>query len=279
MARDERGGPPKGGRPGRRDKAHRPGARRAPTRSGPERPPRLEGAYEPFAPTKHKDQGWRERRPRKGERDVLFVATKNTGKARELAHLLEGGGLAVVGPALMRRLQAPVEDGATFEQNAVKKALHYSRLVDHVVIADDSGLEIDALDGAPGVRSARFGGPAATDADRVRLVLARLDGVEWEQRTARFRCAIAIAREDKLLARFEGSVEGLIAFEPDGAEGFGYDPIFFYPPARKTFAEMAPEEKHRVSHRGEALGKAIDWLRDHPAEWGRASGPGGRSGR
>jgi XTP/dITP diphosphohydrolase len=225
------------------------------------RPERGNARYDAFAPAQERDDGWRERRVRKDERHVLFVATKNPGKAREIAELLEGVPLKIVGPSLMRGLTAPVEDGATFEANAVKKALHYSRLVKYTVLADDSGLEVDALDGKPGVRSARLGGPAATDADRVRLLLGMLEGVEWERRTARFRCAIAIARGGHLLATFDGAVEGVIAFEPEGASGFGYDPLFFYPDAGHTFAEMTPAEKHRVSHRGEALGQAVAWLR------------------
>ncbi|MDH3284400.1 MAG: RdgB/HAM1 family non-canonical purine NTP pyrophosphatase [Acidobacteriota bacterium] len=218
----------------------------------------------PPARTKHENRppGKPRARPRRvgGKRVLLFVATKNPGKARELEELLEGRPVKVIGPSLMKGLQAPVEDGATFEANAVKKALHYSRLVEHIVLADDSGLEVEALDGKPGVRSARLGGPAATDADRVRLVLHMLEDVPWEQRTARFRCAIALARRGNLLEAFSGSVEGLIKFEPEGASGFGYDPVFFYPPEGKTFAEMTPEEKHRVSHRGQALARAVGWI-------------------
>jgi XTP/dITP diphosphohydrolase len=197
----------------------------------------------------------------------IFLATKNPGKAAELEELLEPHGLHVVGPERMRDLPAPVEDGATFRANAVKKALHYSRLVDLPVLADDSGLEVDALEGRPGVRSARLGGSSASDADRVRLVLSQLEGVSWEKRTARFRCVIAIARDDVLLSEFAGSVEGRIAFEPAGAGGFGYDPIFYHEPAAMTFSEMTSEEKHRVSHRGQALERTVGWLLEQP--WAR----------
>lgn len=190
----------------------------------------------------------------------IFLATKNPGKAAELEELLSPHGLHVAGPERMRDLSAPVEDGNTFRDNAVKKALHYSRLVELPVMADDSGLEIDALGGRPGVRSARLGGPSASDMDRVRLVLSQLEGVAWEDRTARFRCAIAIARGDALLAEFSGAVEGRISFEPAGAGGFGYDPVFYYEPMGRTFAEMTAEEKHSVSHRGQALERAVGWL-------------------
>ena len=196
----------------------------------------------------------------------LFVATKNPGKARELAAMLADAPFHVVGPELIGDLEAPAEDGATFEANARKKAIHYSRLVEHLVVADDSGLEVDALRGEPGVRSARLGGHAASDADRVRLILSKLEGVPWEERGARFRCVLAVARRGVVLETFEGVVEGRIAFEPAGAEGFGYDPIFFYEPAEMTFAEMTAVEKNRVSHRAQALERAAGWL----ADWARA---------
>ncbi len=175
-------------------------------------------------------------------------------------------------------MSPPAEDGLTFEANARKKAVYYAEQahragiieVDGLVLADDSGLEIDAADGWPGVRSARVGGPAATDADRVRLVLHRLEGVPWEKRGARFRCVIAVAnRRDGILATFEGVAEGRIALQPAGAEGFGYDPVFFHEPAEMTFAEMTPAEKNRVSHRGQALERAGGWLLERagiPAE-------------
>jgi XTP/dITP diphosphohydrolase len=202
--------------------------------------------------------GARSRRPGPGNR--LFLATRNPGKAEELHDMLAPHGFEVVGPERMRRLSAPVEDGATFRANAIKKALHYSRLVDMPVLADDSGLEVDALEGRPGVRSARLGGPSASDADRVRLILSQLEGVSWSDRTARFRCVIAVAWNDEVLGEFHGAVEGRIAFEPAGAAGFGYDPIFYYEPMGMTFSEMTPEEKHGVSHRGQALERAVGWL-------------------
>ena len=207
--------------------------------------------------------GARERRgPRRRPRE-LFIATKNPGKQRELEALLVESGLRVVGPELVAEMSAPVEDGRTFQANARKKAIYYSRAVDSLVIADDSGLEIDALGGEPGVRSARLGGASATDDDRVRLVLRRMEGVPWERRGARFRCVIAIAQRGEVLADFEGSVEGRITYEPQGGEGFGYDPIFYFPPMDRTFADMTRAEKERVSHRGQALESAVAWLLEH----------------
>ncbi len=171
--------------------------------------------------------------------------------------------IQVVDVEIARKISAPPEDGATFAANARKKAIHYSRHVAFPVIADDSGLCIDALDGQPGVRSARLGGPAASDSDRVRLVLRKLERVPWEKRTARFVCVLAIAQRGEVLACFEGHVEGMIDFEPKGSGGFGYDPIFFYPPAGKTFAELDRTEKDRVSHRGQALERAVGWLTEN----------------
>lgn len=227
-------GPRKGGRPG-----HRGGGG-----SGRSRPP---------AP----------RRPWKPH--LIFLASRNPGKLRELEALLEETPYRVIGGEKIARLAAPVEDGATFTANARKKALHYSRMMRDLVLADDSGLEVDALGGGPGVRSARICGGSATDEDRLRWILSQLERTPWEERTARFRCVIAIAQGGEVLADFEGSVEGRIAFEPEGSAGFGYDPIFYYPPMDMTFAEMSAAEKDHVSHRGQALRKAVDWLRARAA--------------
>lgn len=222
----------------------------------PERPrlerPRLERSR-PVAPPA----------PPEPPRIPLLLASKNPGKLYELTQLLAELPFAVEGSDALRAVPTPTEDGATFEANARKKAIHYSRYIDTLVIADDSGLEVDALDGAPGVRSARLAGPTASDTDRVRLIVRRLERVPWEKRTARFRCVLAVARNGDVLETFEGTVEGLISFEPRGAEGFGYDPIFYYPAAEMTFAEMTAVEKNRVSHRGQALERAIGWLREY----------------
>jgi len=143
------------------------------------------------------------------------------------------------------------ETGATFEENAIQKAVYYSRFCDGPLFVDDSGIEADALDGAPGVYSARFGGPDASDEANNRLLLERMKGVS--DRTARFVCVVALAAVGKLLRTFRGEVEGELLNEPRGPNGFGYDPLFYYPPFGCSFGEVAPEKKMAVSHRGKAL--------------------------
>ncbi len=198
--------------------------------------------------------------PEGDDRIPLLLATRNPGKVREFEALIDRRVFRMLEPEVIEGLGHPVEDGRTFADNARKKALFYSRLVDCLVLADDSGLVVDALGGEPGVRSARLGGPHATDEDRIRLILRRMEHVPWERRTARFVCVLAVARRGRILEAFEGTVEGRIALEAAGAEGFGYDPIFYHPPMDRTFAEMLPVEKHRVSHRGQALERAVGWL-------------------
>jgi len=144
-----------------------------------------------------------------------------------------------------------LEDGATFEENAIRKAQHYGRYAPGLLFADDSGLEVDALGGAPGVFSARFAGPDATDEANNRLLLEKLAG--FTNRTARFVCAIALVEAGRVRGVFHGSVEGILAREPRGPNGFGYDPLFYYPPFGCTFGEAAAERKFAVSHRGQAL--------------------------
>ncbi len=143
------------------------------------------------------------------------------------------------------------EDGATFEENAILKARHYGPHAPGILFADDSGLEVDALGGAPGVYSARYSGPDATDEANNRLLLERLRGVE--DRTARFVCWIAMVEGERLLATYRGAVEGVILEAPRGSGGFGYDPLFYYPPFGCTFGEATDEQKLLVSHRGQAL--------------------------
>jgi XTP/dITP diphosphohydrolase len=188
----------------------------------------------------------------------LLVATGNPGKLREFAAALGEAGVEVVGMDALSDRSEVEESGATFEENARRKAEAYSLRTDLPVLADDSGLDVDALGGRPGVMSARLGGPAMSDAARCRAVLKGLVDVPDAERTARFRCVIALARRGRTLATYEGVVEGLILREMRGAGGFGYDPIFFHPPSGKTFAEMSVEEKQRLSHRGAALRKG-DW--------------------
>jgi len=150
-----------------------------------------------------------------------------------------------------RELPVCIENAATFEENAVLKARHYGQYSPGLLFADDSGLEVDALGGAPGVRSARFSGPGATDAANNRLLLEKLRGVE--NRAARFVCVIALVEGGALRGAYHGAVEGRILDAPRGAAGFGYDPLFYYPPFGRTFAQATDEEKFSASHRGQAL--------------------------
>jgi len=180
----------------------------------------------------------------------LFCATGNPGKAREFA--LAAGERIVIQPLPDFRSIAPcVEDGATFAENAILKARHYGTGVTGLLFADDSGLEVEALGAAPGVYSARFSGPGATDESNNRLLLERLRGVD--DRRARFVCAIALVDNGQLVGVYNGSVEGIILDAPRGAGGFGYDPLFYYPPFACTFGEVEGERKFAVSHRGKAL--------------------------
>jgi XTP/dITP diphosphohydrolase len=161
-----------------------------------------------------------------------------------------------------------VEDGDSFTANAHKKALHYSQFVAGLVLGDDSGLEVAALYGAPGIHSARYAGPVATDAQNNAKLLKEMNDVSPQVRTARFVCEIALAREGKFLARFGGVAEGFILGVPRGHGGFGYDPLFLDPIAGKTFAELKLEEKMQRSHRGKALRGLMEWLATGPSSLG-----------
>jgi XTP/dITP diphosphohydrolase len=150
------------------------------------------------------------------------------------------------------------ETGQTFEENARLKACTYARLSGLLTLSDDSGLEVDALGGEPGIRSARYGGdPNATDQDRVRLLLSKLEGVPWERRTARFRCVIVISWPKGAEASVVGSVAGMIQYRAEGNEGFGYDPVFYLPSYGQTMAQLSLAEKNRISHRSDAARKAV----------------------
>ena len=186
----------------------------------------------------------------------LLIATKNQGKVREYRELLADLPFEVVSLADVG-LDAEVEEtGATFEENAILKARTYARLSGLLTWADDSGLAVDALDGWPGVHSARVAGPNASDADRIALLLQRLEGVPPEQRTAAFHCVVAIATPDGRVWTTDGMCSGVIIDEPTGRGGFGYDPVFFVPALGKTFAQLSSEEKNAISHRGMAARKA-----------------------
>jgi XTP/dITP diphosphohydrolase len=193
----------------------------------------------------------------------LLIATTNSAKLRELKEMLSDLGFELVG--LDRTSVEEFEEaGSTFAENALLKARHYHKLTGLVTVADDSGLEVEALGGAPGVYSARYAGPGATDADRVAKLLSQLEGVPPERRCARFVCAAAIVWGERERV-FVGEVSGRILDQPRGEGGFGYDPVFYYEPLGKTFAELTRQEKSAVSHRGLAFRKLADWLRH--AEW------------
>jgi XTP/dITP diphosphohydrolase len=182
----------------------------------------------------------------------LLVATNNPGKVREYQALLKGLPLTLTYPA-QEGIDIEVEEtGSTFAQNARLKATAYARTSGLLTLADDSGLEVDALGGEPGTRSARYAGQGASDEDRYRLLLSKLEGVPWQQRTARFRCVIAVARPQGKVRTAQGTCEGVIAFEPRGKHGFGYDPVFYMPEHGQTMAELEPEVKNRISHRARA---------------------------
>lgn len=185
----------------------------------------------------------------------VYACSTNPGKLREFALAAREAGCddITIEPlaGLGSKIPAPAEEGATFEENAAAKAMYYSRFTANAVFADDSGLEVDALNGAPGIYSARYAGRDASDEDNNNLLLRDLGNVT--HREARFVCVLAIARSGRILKTVHGSVEGTILAAPRGQGGFGYDPLFFYPPLERSFAELTPDEKFRVSHRGQAL--------------------------
>jgi XTP/dITP diphosphohydrolase len=192
----------------------------------------------------------------------LLVATMNPGKIREIAQALDASGIEVLGLDQLGDVEDVEETGQTFEANARLKAEAYSLLTELPVLADDSGIEVDALGGDPGVRSARWGGPGLDDKGRCRLLLERIAEVaEPEKRGARFRCVLALAVSGEILATFEGVVEGRLLTEPLGENGFGYDPIFFHPPSGCTTAQLSTADKQRISHRGLAIEAFLEAIR------------------
>jgi len=190
----------------------------------------------------------------------LLLATNNKGKAREYKSLLQGIPFELVTPAELGISTEVAEVGKSFGENARLKATTLARESRLLALADDSGLEVDALGGEPGTLSARYAGEGASDEDRVNYLLTKLEGVPREKRTARFRCVIAIATPEGEVELCSGECDGIIAFEPRGDRGFGYDPIFYLPELRKTMAELPPELKNKVSHRGRAAEKAREVL-------------------
>lgn len=198
----------------------------------------------------------------------IYVATSNSGKIRDFQGAAANLGVSVEILPGFAALPLAIEDGATFEDNARLKAEHYSRLVpEKLVVADDSGLAVDALNGAPGVYSARYaamvngsGGHVNSDDEENNLaVIARLKRVPEGERTGKFVCVIAAAKDGKVLKTFYGEVAGKLLTSPRGTHGFGYDPLFYFPELGKTFAEIPAEEKAHYSHRGKAFRKFLDW--------------------
>ena len=197
----------------------------------------------------------------------ILIATSNSGKLRDFAGAALHHGVEIAGIPGFSSLPVVVEDGLTFEANARKKAEEYSRYAPgEIIVADDSGLEIDVLNGAPGVHSARYAADKPDQADsntddeaNNARVLRELWGVPPDQRTARFVCVLAVARDGKTLATFRGTAEGVVLDTPRGTNGFGYDPLFYFPQIGKTFAELSAEEKSKYSHRGAAFRQFLDW--------------------
>ena len=194
----------------------------------------------------------------------LLLASSNPGKLREYQALAGSfSGAPIVELALLPGVESfPKfdESAPTFAENAAGKALHYSRFAELPVMADDSGLVVSALDGAPGVHSARYAGPHAGDADRVAKLLGELRARGVPDRAARFVCVIAVAQRGRMLAVVSDFVAGELLEAPRGTQGFGYDPVFFYAPFGRSFAELSREEKNQVSHRGKALRKILDFF-------------------
>ena len=186
----------------------------------------------------------------------LLIATNNRGKLREFSSLLEGIPFELTTLADEGLDISVAEDGDTFEDNAKLKATICAAESGLLALADDSGLEVEALGGEPGVMSARYAGDDATDEQRVSYLLSKLKTVPWEKRQARFVCVIAIAHPSGEVYLCEGECSGIIALEPKGAKGFGYDPIFYFPDLDKTMAALPPDQKNKLSHRGKAAEKA-----------------------
>jgi XTP/dITP diphosphohydrolase len=196
-------------------------------------------------------------------RSRFLLATRNQGKIREIKNFLADLPIEIIGQEdIFPDLICP-EHGKTFLENARAKCLCVSGKWDGFVLGEDSGLEIDALDGAPGIFSARFSGAGSTDEKNIRKVLRLLRHTHPENRKARFVCTMALAARGRIVKEIRGEVRGRITLEPKGSGGFGYDPIFYYPPLRKTFADLETEEKSGVSHRGRALWKLKKYLGSH----------------
>lgn len=201
-------------------------------------------------------------------RRILVIATRNQGKTAEIRDILRDFPVEIKNLDDFGPIPEIEEDGETFDDNAYKKASFTARVLGFPALADDSGLVVAALDGRPGIHSARYGGAGITDRERCKKLLAELEGAA--NRKAAFECVISIAVPSGPALTYEGRCEGEIARSPDGVNGFGYDPVFYYPPMGKTFARLTREEKNRVSHRGKALmevreefDKVLKWIDIH----------------
>lgn len=190
----------------------------------------------------------------------LLVATTNAGKLREIRALLSGSPVELATLHDLDPIEEPEETGATFEENARLKALYYGSQSGLTTVAEDSGLVVDGMNGEPGIRSARFIRPDASYPERFAEIFRRLAGPPVKNRAARFVCALAVADGDRIVYEARGTVEGEIAQEPRGDRGFGYDPIFYYPPYSATLAEVTDEAKRAVAHRGQAFRALATWL-------------------
>jgi XTP/dITP diphosphohydrolase len=192
----------------------------------------------------------------------LLIATNNKGKIHEFQALLKGIPYDLVTPDNISLKLDVEESGSTYEANAKLKALAFCAASGLLTLADDSGLEVDALNGEPGIRSSRYAGVAAADTNKVDYLLSKLNGIPEEKRSARFRCVIAIAKPDGQVVFCSGKCEGRIAFQPRGREGFGYDPVFYIPELGQTMAELTEDIKNQISHRGRAAQEAVKLLKN-----------------
>lgn len=190
------------------------------------------------------------------EKDKLLLATNNKAKLKEYTRLLQGIPYRIISLKDANINEYVEETGTSFKDNAVLKAKRYAELSGLITMADDSGLEVDALGGEPGVRSARYAGEGASDKERIDFLLNKLVNVPWEKRQAKFRCVIAIAYPNGKMQICQGQCRGVLTFKPLGHNGFGYDPIFYLPNLHRTMAELSFEEKNAISHRGKAAEKA-----------------------
>lgn len=185
----------------------------------------------------------------------LLLATNNQGKIHEFRNLLKDCGVELITPSQLNLKLDVREDGRTYEENARFKAEAFASISGLLTLADDSGLEVDALNGEPGIRSSRYAGVGARDSDKVVYLLSKLKDIPLEKRTAHFCCVIALVYPQGKLEYFKGSCDGLITIQPRGANGFGYDPIFLFPDLNKTMAELTEEVKNKMSHRARAAQK------------------------